>query len=381
MGRALEQQLKERARALGFDACGIAPARLARAEGRGLEAFVRRCRHGSMTWLPATLSRRRDPRMLMPRAQTAVVCAMSHAPAPEHDPRRRARRKELANISIYALRRDYHDVLKGRLKHLAQWIVARTEADVKVFVDTAPLMERPLAELAGIGWRGKHTCVLSRELGNWFFIGVILTSAAMRPDTPASNHCGSCTRCLDICPTRAFTGPGRLDARRCISYLTIEHAGPIARSLRPLMGNRVFGCDDCLAVCPWNRFARQGREARLAMREELAGLGLAELLALDEPRWRGLFARTPVRRAGFGRFMANVLIACANTGAVPAARLRAMLEEGWMRDRPLARAMLVWALSRMLTTAEFAALRARHLETEEHPWARAEWLAVDERLR
>ncbi len=414
MKASLEQQLKDKARELGFDACGIAPARLDEEHARGLRAFVEEGRHGSMHWLAETLPRRSDPRALMPEAKSAIVCAMAYAPPAGDarlDPLARAGDAALANVSIYAIRRDYHDVIKGRLKHLAQWLVSRAkgqggvhdQVQVKVFVDTAPLLERPLAELAGIGWRGKHTCVLSRELGNWLFLGVILTSMELAPDAKARNHCGSCTRCLDICPTQAFTAPGRLDARRCISYLTIEHDGPIPRQLRPLMGNRVFGCDDCLAVCPWNKFARAGREQRLWAREELIDTPIAELLKLDEAQWRKRFARTPVRRAGYDRFMANLLIAAANaqcaphahcapdtqrvpnTQRVPRAHCASEEEIGeWLGERgadyPLARAMAVWALARLAHPRDFARLRARYLPGERHPWVRAEWLATQDSL-
>ena len=372
-GGRLKQQLKERARALGFDACGIAPATVPRARQEELRRFIAEGLHGSMQWMETTLSRRLDPRALMPEARSAIVCAMSYTPPPGLDLLARATDKTLGNISVYALSRDYHDVVKGKLKHLAQWLASRSKAEVKVFVDTAPLMEKVLAEQAGIGWAGKHTCVLSRHLGNWFFIGVILTAAELAPDAPATAHCGSCTRCLDICPTNAFIAPHQLDARRCISYLTIEHTGPIPRDLRPLMGNRIFGCDDCLAVCPWNRFARQAREERLHPRQHLRHTPLAELLALDEPGWRKMFAGTPVRRAGYDRFMANVLIACANTGAVPADVIVQALEQGRADDYPLMRAMSVWALSRLLPEDAFDALRQRHQPAERHPWVLAEW--------
>ena len=371
MAKSLEQRLKEKARALGFDACGITRAEVPQEARRQLIAFVGRGLHGSMEWMETTLERRLDPKRLMPEARSAIVCAMSYAPPSEVDPLMRAVRPDLGNISVYALGRDYHDVVKGRLKHLAQWLVSRTKRDVKVFVDTAPLMERALARQAGIGWRGKHTCVLSRELGNWFFIGVILTEAELMPDDPAEAHCGSCTRCLSACPTDAFIGPGKLDARRCISYLTIEHKGPIHRALRPLMGNRIFGCDDCLAICPWNKFAKEAREERLKPRPHLIETPLEELLTLDEPAFRKMFAGTPVRRAGYERFLANVCIAAGNSNNVALVPLLERL----LSDNvpPLARAMAVWALSRRLPPAEFAALRQAHLPGERDTLVRAEW--------
>ncbi len=374
MGKSLEQRLKEKARELGFDACGIARAEVPERAKKALIDFVRQGFHGTMEWMETTLERRIDPKRLMPEARSAVVCAMSYAPPPELDPLERVQDPHLGNISVYALGKDYHDVVKGRLKHLAQWLVSQTKQDVKVFVDTAPLMERALAQQAGIGWRGKHTCIVSRELGDWFFIGVILTAAELAPDAPERNHCGTCTRCLDICPTNAFLGPRKLDARRCISYLTIEHKGPIERDLRPLMGNRVFGCDDCLAICPWNKFAKPPRDERLKPKEHLKHTPLEELLALDEQAFRRMFAGTPVRRAGFERFLANACIAAGNSGdAAFVVPLKRLLSEN---TPPLARAMAVWALSRLLPDAEFIALRAAHLPEEEDPLVRGEWLAA-----
>ncbi len=374
MAKSLEQRLKEKAREVGFDACGIARAEVPEGARRQLLEFIGRGLHGTMEWMETTLERRLDPKRLMPNAKSAIVCAMSYAPPPEVDPLKRAGQPELGNISVYALGRDYHDVVKGRLKHLAQWLVSQTKRDVKVFVDTAPLMERTLAEQAGIGWRGKHTCVLSRELGNWFFIGVILTEAELAPDEPAEAHCGTCTRCLSICPTNAFIGPGMLDARRCISYLTIEHKGPIDRALRPLMGNRIFGCDDCLAICPWNKFAKEAQEERLKPRPHLVETPLEELLKLDEPAFRKMFAGTPVRRAGYERFLANVCIAAGNSGD---SRFVAPLERRLTGEPPLIRGMAVWGLSRLLPQAEFASLKQRHLPHETDAQVRAEWLADD----
>ena len=368
----LEERLKDKARALGFDVVGIAPAAVPEAAATGLETFIAEGRHGTMAWLAATLARRRHPRALWPEARTAIVCAMNYGPPEGLDPLARLKRRDRGIVSLYALRRDYHDVIKGRLKHLAQWLVKRTGADVKVFVDTAPLLERPLAAQTGIGWTGKHTCVLSRAFGNWLFLGVILTTARLAPDAPARAHCGSCTACLDICPTGAFIGPRRLDARRCISYLTIEHSGPVPRALRPLMGNRIFGCDDCLAVCPWNKHARTAKEAKLALKEELVDLPLADLAKLDEAAFRRLFATTPVRRAGYGRFMANVLIAIGNSAEAALADLAATRLDD---PHPLIRAMAVWALRRLWPREAWRAGRARALVWEHDQMVRAEWLA------
>ena len=374
MAKSLKQRLKEKAGALGFDACGIARAEVPEEARRRLIEFVGRGLHGTMAWMETTLERRLDPRRLMPEARSAVVCAMSYAPPPGVDPLKRSADPQLGNISVYALGKDYHDVVKGKLKHLAQWLVSQTKQDVKVFVDTAPLMERALAQQAGIGWRGKHTCVLSRSLGNWFFIGVILTAAELEADAPAEAHCGTCTRCLSVCPTDAFIGPGMLDARRCISYLTIEHKGPIDRALRPLMGNHIFGCDDCLAICPWNKFAKEAREERLKPRPHLVETPLEELLTLNEPAFRRMFAGTPVRRAGYERFLANVCIATGNSGD---ARFVPLLKRRLAGEPPLVRAMAVWALSRLLPGNEFASLKTRFLPQETDDYVRAEWRAEE----
>ncbi len=370
--RSLEEQIRARALAVGFDKVGIARAGIPAQASRELEAFVARGLHGTMEWMATTLARRLQPRALWPEARSAIVCAMNYGPPPGLDPLARTRLHDRGNISVYALGRDYHDVVKGRLKHVAQWLAARTGAGVKVFVDTAPLMEKPLAARAGIGWIGRHTCVLSRDYGNWLFLGVILTTATLKPDTPATSHCGTCTACLDICPTGAFLGPRRLDARRCISYLTIEHKGPIRRDLRPRMGNRIFGCDDCLAVCPWNRFARPATEERLRPRPGLVDPPLAALAALDDAAFRRMFAGTPVRRAGRVRFVANVLIAIGNSGDPG---LAPVAEARLTDEAPLVRAMAVWALSQLLEPSAFRDLAARHGARESDSLVREEWQA------
>ena len=275
-----------------------------------------------------------------------------------------------APISVYARGRDYHDVIKGKLKELAGFLAARADADVKVFVDTAPVMEKPLAAAAGLGWQGKHTVLVSREFGNWLFLGTIFTTAALPPDEPEADHCGSCRRCLDACPTDAFPAPYVLDARRCISYLTIEHKGPIAPELRPLMGNRIFGCDDCLAVCPWNKFAQAGREARLAQRDDLAAPPLAELARLDEAAFRARFAGTPIKRTGRDRFVRNVLIAIGNSGAAAlAAEAVRLLDDA----SPLVRGMAVWAAAQLLPPERIAELAAARMRGETDEDVRSEW--------
>ena len=287
------------------DAIPLAPERL--------KTWLEAGHHGSMDWMAETAERRADPaRPLAGGAQRHPARAelrSCRGPAG-----RRWRGRIAATISVYARNRDYHDVIKGKLKEAAGFLAARAASDVKVFVDTAPVMEKPLAEAAGLGWQGKHTVIVSREFGNWLFLGAIFTTAELPADEPERDHCGSCRRCLDICPTNAFPAPYRLDARRCISYLTIEHKGHIPAELRPGIGNRIFGCDDCLAVCPWNKFAQAGREARLVQREDLAALPLAELARLDDPAFRARFAGTPIKRTGRDRFIRNVLIAIGNRG-------------------------------------------------------------------
>jgi epoxyqueuosine reductase len=338
----LVAELKRRALAQGFDAVGIAPADAAPEAAERLRRFVALGRHGDMEWMAETEARRGHPKALWPEMQSIVMLAMSYTP--DSDPLQRLSTKTCGAISVYALGRDYHEVIKGKLKQLAGWLAKASGADVKVFVDTAPLMEKPLAQAAGLGWQGKHSNVLSRDLGSWFFLGAIATTASLPCDGAETEHCGSCRACLDICPTRAFPQPFQLDARRCISYLTIEHKGHIAREFRRPMGNRIFGCDDCLAVCPWNKFARAGREAKLKARAELVAPPLADLARLDDQEFRKLFAGSPVKRTGRDRFIRNVLIAIGNSGdpglAGEAERL--------LQDRsPLVRAMAIWALSQL----------------------------------
>jgi epoxyqueuosine reductase len=293
---------------------------------------------------------------------------MNYGPA--DDPRRRLLHPDRGVIAAYAGGDDYHDVVKGKLKALGRWLCATHGGDARVYVDTAPVMEKPLAAAAGIGWQGKHTNLVSTTKGSWLFLGAVFTTLELVPDAAHADRCGSCTRCLDACPTRAFPAPYRLDARRCIAYLTIEHPGHIAREFRSAIANRVFGCDDCLAVCPWNRFAEVSRDAALAARAELEAPDLAALCALDDAAFRKLFAGTPVKRAGRDRFLRNVLVAIGNSGDPDlAAPARARLDDA----SPLVRAMAVWALSRLLPAADFAALRAARRHAETDPDVAAEW--------
>ena len=309
----MKEAIRSRALALGFDAVGFAPAELGPEARTRLGAFLQAGQHGDMGWLAERVEERTQPRALWAEARSVVALGMSYAP--EGDPLAGLGRKDCGNVSVYARNRDYHDVVKGKLKELAGWIASRPEAaGVKVFVDTAPVMEKPLAALAGLGWQGKHTNLVSRRHGSWLFLGEVYTTLELSPDPPHPDRCGTCARCQVACPTAAFPAPYRLDATRCISYLTIEHRGPIPRELRPAIGNRIYGCDDCLAVCPWNRFAAPAREAKLRARGELTSPRLAELAALDDSGFRALFAGSPVKRVGRNRFARNVVIAIGNSG-------------------------------------------------------------------
>ena len=311
-GARAKALIRDKALALGFQAVGFARAELAPETRARLHAFLAAGRHGDMGWMAERAGQRAHPQSLWPEARTVVCLGLSYRP--DGDPLATLAHPDRGNISVYARNRDYHDVIKGMLKHLAAFIASRFGPAVKVFVDTAPVMEKPLAQAAGLGWQGKHTNLLSRAHGSWLLLGEVMTTLDLKPDAPEAGHCGTCTRCLDVCPTAAFPAPFQLDARRCISYLTIEHAGPIPPELRPLMGNRIYGCDDCLAVCPWNRFAHVPAPPRLAARPELDAPRLAELAALDDPSFRQLFAGSPVKRIGRDRFVRNVLTAIGNSG-------------------------------------------------------------------
>lgn len=304
--------IRAKALALGFDAVGFAPASQSALTQARLSDFLAEGRHGDMGWMADRAEQRADPQALWPEARSVVCLGLSYAP--EGDPLATLDCADRGNISVYARHRDYHDVVKGMLKHLAQFMVGQHGHDVKVFVDTAPVMEKPLAAQAGIGWQGKHTNLVSRTHGSWLFLGEIYTSLDLTPDAPHVDRCGRCSRCLDACPTTAFPAPYQLDARRCIAYLTIENAGPIPLEFRKAMGNRIYGCDDCLAACPWNRFAVATRQVKLAAREDLTAPRLAELAALDDARFRALFSGSPVKRIGRDRFVRNVLIAIGNSG-------------------------------------------------------------------
>jgi epoxyqueuosine reductase len=364
----VEQSIRNEAYGLGFDVCGIAGLQGNDKAARRLNDFIARGYYGDMAWLAATVARRSYPQALWPEARSAVMVGLNYRSV--LDPLARREERAIGNISVYAQGSDYHDLIKGRLKTLAHKVAAMTAAAVKVFVDTAPLMEKPLAEQAGIGWQGKHTNLVSRELGSWLFLGAILTAAELKPDLAETDHCGSCRACLDICPTDAFPAPYQLDARRCISYLTIEHKGHVAREFRRPIGNRVFGCDDCLAVCPWNKFARAAREAKLKARDGMAAPKLNELLALDDESFRRRFAGTAVKRTGRDRFVRNVLIAAGNSGDASLTPLvTALLDD----PSPLVRAMAVWSLGELVSAEELAVARALHEPGEPDPAVRREW--------
>ncbi|MCY3878112.1 MAG: tRNA epoxyqueuosine(34) reductase QueG [Rhodobacteraceae bacterium] len=313
----LEDRLKLRAGAEGFDAVGICGTGDIPQAAARLADFLAAGRHGEMDWMQRRSAWRGDPGELWPQAASVIMVADSYAP--EGDPLASLGMRDRGTISVYAQNRDYHDIVKKRLKRLGRWLIEETGAEIKVFVDTAPVMEKPLAQAAGVGWQGKHTNLVSRSLGSWFFLGAIFTTAELQADTSEPDHCGSCRRCLDICPTNAFPAPYQLDARLCISYLTIEYAGPVDAELRPALGNRIFGCDDCLAVCPWNKFAARAHDTRYHAREELVAPDLVELAKLDDAGFRSLFRGGPVRRIGRDRFVRNVLYAIGNS-ANPAAR-------------------------------------------------------------
>jgi epoxyqueuosine reductase len=366
----LRALIEELARSEGFDAIGVAAAdAIPEAAGRLAQALADG-HHGTMGWLADTAGRRGSPRALWPAVRSVVMLGMNYGPA--GDPLATLADRQAATISVYARNRDYHDLIKGALKRIASRFAARAGADVKVFVDTAPVMEKPLAEAAGLGWQGKHTNLVSRAHGSWLFLGAIFTDAELPADMPEADHCGSCRACLDICPTDAFPAPYRLDARRCISYLTIEHTGPIPRELRAKIGNRIYGCDDCLAICPWNKFAAASRQAKFWARPDLVAPRLAELARLDDAAFRQKFSGSPIKRIGRGRFVRNVLIAIGNSGQPELAREAvARLDD----LDPQVRGAAIWAVQR-LQPEIVSVLAAARLPAEGDPDVRAEWTAA-----
>ncbi|HEX2816578.1 MAG TPA: tRNA epoxyqueuosine(34) reductase QueG [Phenylobacterium sp.] len=363
-----EDLIRAKALALGFDACHFTPIPDAWPASAHLAEFIDAGRHGELGWIADTAERRAHPRAMWAEARSAIVLGMNYGP--DHDPLAVLGEPTRGAISVYAQGDDYHELIKGRLKALARWLQVRFGGELKVFVDTAPLLEKPLAEQAGMGWQGKHTNLVSREFGSWLFLGSILTTLELAADAPETTTCGTCQACLDICPTRAFPAPYQLDARRCISYLTIELKGPIPREFREALGNRIYGCDDCLAVCPWNKFAAIAAEQKLQAREALRAPSLADLARLDDVQFRVLFAKSPVKRIGRDRFVRNVLYAIGNSGQPQlAAEAQRLLDD----PSPLVRGATVWALSRLMEGAVFDALRGKHLRVETDVDVLAEW--------
>jgi epoxyqueuosine reductase len=374
MADPIREAIRARALAEGFDAVGFAPARLGAEARADLAEFLARGYHGDMGWLARNAARRGDPRELWAEARTVVVLGVNYAPA--DDPPASGEHPAEGVVSVYARGRDYHETLKRRLKAFARWIDGNWPGALKLFVDTAPVMEKPLAMRAGLGWQGKHTNLVSREFGSWLFLGEIYLSLELAPDAAEADHCGSCRNCLDACPTAAFPAPYRLDARRCISYLTIEHKGMIPRELRPPIGNRIYGCDDCLAVCPWNKFAQAAREPDFLPRQELTAPRLAELARLDDKAFRALFAGSAVKRTGRDRFLRNVLVAIGNAPPGEPALLAAArhcLDD----PAPVVRATAVWAVARLAATEDYRAECATRFAREADPLVRAEWEAGD----
>lgn len=364
----LKRFLIEEAKAVGFDAVAFTgPDAIPQAPQR-LRQYIADGHHADMLWMEETEERRANPSVLWPEVRSIMVLAMNYGP--DSNPLSILEHKDRAAISVYAQNRDYHDIIKGKLKHIASRFAARAGQDVKVFVDTAPVMEKPLAQAAGLGWQGKHTNLVSRELGSWLFLGSIFTTAEIPPDEPDRDHCGSCRACLDACPTKAFPSPYRIDAGRCISYLTIENKGPIPHEFRKAMGNRIYGCDDCLSVCPWNKFAQATSEMKLKARDDLKAPKLADFLALDDPAFRTLFSGSPVKRIGRDRFLRNVLIATGNSEdqtLVP--HVESLLED----PAPVVRGAAVWALKQLVSTDRFKISQKRLASREEDATVRAEW--------
>ncbi len=360
--------LKAKASALGFDAVGITSPEAVAGAGDKLHEFLEAGFHGDMAWLKERAHQREGPKALWPEVRSII--AVGHNYGPEADPLEALTHKKRGVVSVYAQGKDYHDVLKKRLKQLARWMVEQGPAEVKVFVDTAPVMEKPLAAAAGIGWQGKHTNLVSTEHGSWLFLGAIFTTLELTPDEPHTDRCGSCQACLDICPTDAFPAPYQLDARRCISYLTIEHQGPIPVAFRKAMGNRIYGCDDCLAVCPWNKFASSAREAAYHARVELKRPELKDLLTLDDASFRQVFAGSPIKRTGRNRFLRNVLIAAGNSGD---ASLLPLIKPLLSDDSSLVRGAAIWALHELAAPDVYAELKRDGAAREPDPDVRSEW--------
>jgi epoxyqueuosine reductase len=366
------EMLQVKAREIGFDVCGVARPEIDPRNQQRLDEFVAGGEYGSMAWMndPERLPRRRDPETLWPDVKSVIVLGSNYGPA--ENPIALLNHPDRAMISAYAKNKDYHDLIKKRLKQLARWIVEHSGGteQVKVFVDTAPVLEKPLGQASGIGWQGKHTNLVSREFGSWLFLGEVFTTLDLPEAEPEIDHCGSCSKCLSACPTDAFPAPYKLDARKCISYLTIEHDGPIPVEFRKPMGNRIYGCDDCLAVCPWNKFATRTAELAFIPRAELTAPRLADFLDLDDETFRAFFTGSPIKRIGRAKFLRNVLIAAGNSGAAHlVGRIKRLIDD----ESALIRASAIWALSQLMSAAEFESLKDVRVKTEVDPMVLAEW--------
>jgi epoxyqueuosine reductase len=364
---APQTEIRDKALEEGFDVVGFADANITDTSGERLAKFIEHGAHGDMDWLASRVTERQHPTHLWSDVKTVISVGVNYGPA--DDPMAVLDKPSNGAISVYARGDDYHDIMKKRLKALARWVSETFETEVKVFVDTAPVLEKPIAAVAGLGWQGKHTNVVSREFGSWLFLGEIFVALAMPVDAAHADNCGSCKRCLNACPTDAFPAPYQLDARRCISYLTIEHKGHIDRSLRPLIGNRIYGCDDCLAVCPWNHFAQTSRNIQLGARAALTAPSLESLARLDDEAFRALFRKSPIKRTGRARFVRNVLIAIGNSGDVT---LLPCVVERLVDESPLVRAMAVWAMARLTDRPTYEQL-AHQQHNESDIGVQEEW--------
>ncbi len=373
-----KEAIHARAREMGFDAVGFTAPQLSSRVKEDFTAFIKQGLHGDMVWMAEKAAQRRDPASLLNGAKTVIVLGINYGATKPllDDPLSGLHNRDRGNLSVYARGSDYHHVVKKRLKAFASWLCDTHSCDARVYVDTAPVLEKSLAARTGVGWQGKHTNLVSRDYGSWLFLGEVLTTLDLPSDAPEEDHCGSCRDCLDICPTEAFSAPYRIDAKRCISYLTIEHKGPISREFRTALSNRIFGCDDCLAVCPWNKYARESRETALLPRPELTAPRLAALAALDDAAFRDMFAGTAVKRLGHTRFIRNVLIALGNSGENSNSsdpNLVSATQPHLDDPEPVVRGAAVWALSQLLDKKDFTRLRERHLAHETDPEVREEW--------
>ena len=373
-----KEAVHARAREMGFDAVGFTAPQLSPRVKEDFTAFIKQGLHGDMVWMAEKAAQRRDPASLLNGAKTVIVLGINYGATKPllDDPLSGLHNRDRGNLSVYARGSDYHHVVKKRLKAFASWLCDTHSCDARVYVDTSPVLEKPLAAKTPVGWQGKHTNLVSRDYGSWLFLGEVLTTLDLPSDVPEEDHCGSCRDCLDICPTEAFSAPYRIDAKRCISYLTIEHKGPISREFRTALSNRIFGCDDCLAVCPWNKYARESHETALLPRPELTAPRLATLAALDDAAFRDMFAGTAVKRLGRTRFIRNVLIALGNSGKNSNSsdpNIVSATQPHLDDPEPVVRGAAVWALSQLLDKKDFTRLRERHLAHETDPEVREEW--------